>query len=274
MQAIRTATSLLLALGLVLLSSCTKQSGGVIDPAGTPAFLAAATAIPDTINMTTLPQSNGVLTVTVRARVRVVQQAGSAALSSIVVGVFASGATSPITISTLHDDGVSPDSLAGDGVYSVLLQFTILRSASGVLILRFIATDQLGYQSNTVETPLVLVRPNHLPVLSNLVAPDTVTVPVNGSTTFQVAIRATDVDGQGDISQVYFLSLDSSNPNQKFILNNDGSAPGSVAGDSTYALTLQVNDSPTVRKTYRFAFQAANSIGDTTASLIHRITIR
>ena len=274
MRASRIVTPVILAQALLCLSSCTKQSGGVIDPAGTPPFLSRATASPDTIRMSTLPQSNGVLTVTVRAQVQVIRPAGSAALSGVTVGVYPAGTPNPLLTSSLHDDGISPDSVAGDGLYSALLQFTILRSASGFLILRFNAADALGYQSNTVETALLLSRPSHLPVLSNLVAPDTVTVPVNGSDTLQVSIRVTDVDGQADVSQVYFLSLDSSNPTQKFIMNNDGSAPGSVPGDSTYALTLQVNDSPTVRKTYRFAFQAANSLGDTTASLIHRITIR
>jgi len=274
MRLFRAVSSLVLVQSLILLSSCTKQSGGVIDPVGTPPFLTNATALPDTIKMNTLPQSNGVLTVTVSASVQVVRQNGAAALSEVNVGVFTSGATSPLLSAPLHDDGVSPDVLAGDGVYSVLLHFTILRSASGILVLRFSSADQLGLQSNTLETPIVLVRPSHLPVLSNLLAPDTVTVPVNGSTTFQVSVRVTDVDGQEDVNQVYFLSLDSSNPTQKYILNNDGTAPGSVVGDSNYALTLQVNDSPTVRKTYRFAFQAVNSLGDTTASLIHLITIR
>jgi len=273
MRTARIVPTVVLTLAL-LLCSCTKQTGGVIDPTGVPSYLAGALASPDTIRMTTLPQSNGLLTVTVRAQVQVIRPAGSASLSAVNVAVIPDGATTSIYNAPLHDDGVSPDLVAGDGIYSALLQFTISRSASGVFILMFTATDQLGFQSNTVETPLFMIRPSHLPVLSNLVAPDTVTVPVGGSTTLQVSIRATDVDGQSDISQVYFLSLDSSNPTQKFIMNNDGSAPGSVPGDSTYALLIQVNDSPTVRRTYRFAFQAANSLGDTTGSLIHRITIQ
>jgi len=274
MRVNRTVAPLVLTQALLILSGCTKQTGGVIDPTGVPPFLSKALAAPDTIRMNTLPQSNGILTVTLRTQIQVTRQAGSAPISAVTVGVYPSGATSPLFAAALHDDGVSPDSLAGDGTFSAFLQFTIASSASGVFTLRFGATDQLGFQSNTVETPLVMVRPSHIPVLSNLVAPDTVTVPFDGSTTFQVSIRATDVDGQADISQVYFLSLDSSDPTKKYVLSNDGSAPGSVAGDSTYALKLQVSDSPTVRKTYRFAFQAANSFGDTTASILHRITIR
>jgi hypothetical protein len=172
----------------------------------------------------------------------------------------------------LHDDGSSPDSVAGDGVYSALIQFTIPRSASGVYILKVVATDIQGFVSNSVEAPLFMVRDSHAPVLSNLAAPDSVLLTVGETATIPLSIKATDPDGQADISQVYFLSLDSSNPTDKVLMYNDGSAPGSVPGDSIYSRTVQAPGT-SARKTYRFAFQAVNNFGDTSATILHSITL-
>ncbi len=258
---------------LAVIAGCTKQSGGVIDPTGAPPFMKGAAVSPDSVRMTSLPQSNGILTVTVRARAALSTPQGGSGIAAVSVAVIPSGATDPLLTVTMHDDGVSPDSIAGDGIYSALVQFTIPRSASGIYILKFVATDNQGFESNTEEAALFMIRDSHAPVLSNLVAPDSVLVPVGGSATISLYIRATDVDGQADISQVFFRSLDSSDPTQKFIMNNDGSAPGSVPGDSTYAIIVKATDSPTIRKTYRFAFQAVNSFGDTSATILHSVTL-
>ena len=267
--------ALMVASGFLLgmISGCTKQPGGVLDPSGIPPFVGAAAVYPDTIKMKSLPQSNGILTVTIRAQAKLIPQAGSAGIAGVNGVIIASGATDPLLTFVLHDDGSSPDSAAGDGVYSALIQFTIPRSASGFYTLRVVANDIQGFVSNTVEVPLFMLRDNHAPVLSNLVMPDSATVPVADSTTIPLYIRAVDQDGQADINSVYFRSLDSSDPTQRFVMKNDGSAPGSVPGDSTYSLIVKLRDSPTVRKTYRFAFQAIDSFGDTSATILHSITI-
>jgi hypothetical protein len=270
---VRSVSGILLILALALAGGCTRQSGGVIDPAVVPPFISGATASPDTIKMKSLPQSNGVLTVTVRAQAILLRQSGTAGIESLSAGVIAAGANDPLLTVQLHDDGVAPDSIAGDGSYSALIQFTISRSASGVFRLKMVASDNQGYTSNIVEVPLFMVRDSHAPVLSNLVAPDSVFLPSGATVTIPLYINATDVDGQADINQVYFQNLDSKDPTQRYIMKNDGSAPGSVAGDSTYAIIVQASDSPSVRRSYRFAFQAVNNFGDTSATLLHSITI-
>ena len=278
LQSARSQRSLLasvvtLAFTLSLLGGCTKESGGLLDPSGVPPLLKSAAVFPDTIRMKTLPQSNGVLTVTIRAEARIVRQSGSRDIAGVSAQIIASGQVEPFLTVALHDDGLASDSLAGDGVFSAAVQFKVPRSTSGVYRLRFVATDLQGAASNAVESPLFMVRDSHAPVLSNLVAPDSVLVPAGGSIPIPIYIRATDVDGQADINQVYFLSLDSSDPTRRFIMLNDGSAPGSVAGDSTYAIVVQAAESPTLRKTYRFAFQAVNNFGDTSATILHSLTI-
>jgi hypothetical protein len=88
-----------------------------------------------------------------------------------------------------------------------------------------------------------------------------------------MSVRATDQDGQTDITQVFFLSLDSSDPTQRYILKNDGSAPGSVAGDSIYAIIVQAASAQS-GKTYRLSFEAVDSFGDTSGTILHSIAIR
>jgi hypothetical protein len=251
---------------LLLISGCTKQTGGVIDPYGVPPFVGTARVYPDTVRMKSLPQSNGVLSVSVQVQARLVRQNGSAGVAGVTVDVIASGTTDPFLTVSLHDDGVSPDSVAGDGLYAALVQFTISRSTSGIYRLRVTATDNQGFVSNAFEVPVVMFRDSHAPVLSNLVAPDSAFVPAGGTATIPISIKATDPDGQADINSVYFRSLDSSDPTKQFAMTT-------ASGDSIYSIVVAAPDGPTVRKTYRFAFQAVNNLGDTCASILHRITL-
>jgi len=270
------AAILVSALALLGIQGCEKVSQGVVDPKGVPAFLSEALVKPDSLKLTTLPQSNGILTVNIQVRIRVAQPAGSAGLSSVGFNLFSTSATEPFLQGTLSDNGVAPDSAAGDGIYSAALQFGIPRSSSGRFRLQFTAKTNDGLVSNLVEKSLYMIRNNKAPVLSNLQAPDTVTVPAGGKDTLTIGVRTVDPDGQGDIRQVYFQSLDSSNPNFKIILRDDGDINGPsgdvTAGDSVYTINIRL-DNP-VHKTYRFAFQAVDAFGDTSATLLHRLTIQ
>jgi hypothetical protein len=60
-------------------------------------------------------------------------------------------------------------------------------------------------------------------------------------------------------------------------MKDDGGADplsgDAAAGDSLYTILIPVDNS-TTRKTYRFLFQAADAFGDTSAAILHRLTIR
>jgi len=268
-------TSATLSFLLFLICGCEKQPSGVIDPLASPIFLSWATVYPDSVLLTSLPQSNNILTVTVDVHAKVSLPIGSSRNIIVTVDVISAGSTDSFLTTGLHDDGVAPDSVAGDGIYSAQIVFTITKSASGIYTLLYSATDQLGNASNQIEQPLFLIRNSHAPVLSNLVAPDTVYLPTGGSVQINMYLRATDPDGQSDIKQVYWRSLDASDPTYRYTMHNDGSAPGSVPGDSNYAFPLLIQDSPPIpRKTFHFAFQAVNNFGDTSTTIIHRLTIK
>jgi hypothetical protein len=267
------ATALLLAL-----VGCEKVTDGTVDPSGFPPFVSVAVVRPDTVKLTTLVQQNGLLAVAVEVRMKVVSPPGTGPLASVVAELLPSTGNTPILSLNLADNGVAPDSTRGDSVYSGTLRFNVLKSASGRYRVRFSATTTDGLSSNLLEQPLYMIRNNVAPVLSNLLCPDTVTVPINSFVNFKITVKATDADGQADIKEVFFRSLDSSDPTHKIIMKDDGGADGLSgdlsAADSIYTVVVTVPDGPTVRKTYRFAFQAADAFGDTSATILHNITIR
>jgi hypothetical protein len=264
--------------GLIALTGCEKVTEGMVDPHGLPPFVSRAVVRPDTIKMTTLVEQNGFLLVSVLARLKVTSLPGTGQLASVTAELLPATGNTPIVRLGLVDDGNAPDSTRGDSVYSGTLQFTVPKAASGRYRVRFLATSTEGLLSNLLEEPLYMIRNNFAPTLSNLHAPDTVTVPVGGLADIVLTLKVVDQDGQSDIKEVFFRSLDSSDPSRKFGMKDDGNADGisgdAAAGDSVYTIVVRVTDGPTVRKTYRFAFQAADAFGDTTATLLHSLTIR
>jgi hypothetical protein len=259
-------------------AGCEKLSQGSVDPTSFPPFVSSAVVHPDTVKLTSLVEQNGLLAVSVDVRLKVVTPPGTGPLSSVVAQLLPSTGNTPILTLTLADNGAAPDSTRADSVYSGTLHFNLLKSASGRYRVRFSATTTDGLSSNLLEQPLYIIRNNVAPVLSNLQCPDTVTVPLNSVVNFKITVKAVDGDGQADVKEVFFRSLDSSDPTRKIIMKDDGSADGlsgdAAAADSIYTVVVTVSDGPTVRKTYRFAFQASDAFGDTSATILKNITIR
>jgi hypothetical protein len=91
-----------------------------------------------------------------------------------------------------------------------------------------------------------------------------------------MSVRADDPDGLEDIQEVYFRSLDSSDPQRKFFLLDDGDLAGSgdrVAGDGVFSIIVELLPG-TPARTFRFAFQAQDTFGDTSATILHSLTVR
>jgi hypothetical protein len=266
------------AVVILAFAGCEKLSQGSVDPTSFPPFVSTAVVHPDTVKLTSLVEQNGLLAVSVDVRLKVVTPPGTASLSSVVAQLLPSAGNAPILTLTLADNGVAPDSTGGDGVYSGTLHFSLLKSASGRYRVRFSATTTDGLSSNLLERPLYIARNNVPPILSDIQCPDTVTVPIGSSVYFKITVKAVDGDGQTDIKEVFFRSLDSSDPSHKIIMKDDGNADGfsgdAVAGDSVFSVVVTVPDGPTVRKTYRFGFGASDAFGDTSVTILKNITIR
>jgi hypothetical protein len=262
-----------------LLTGCEDPGTGALDPRGSAPFLESARVTPDSLNLGRLIPGPSGLPIVVTATVRLTDRDAGGSVSA-AVEVYAPADDSLITSVPLRDNGGPPDATAGDGIFSARIQFSVTESQAGRYRVRFSASDELGLRANTLEQPLVLARgkPNSPPELSALVAPDTVTLPTSGSLLVTMSVAVSDSDGYGDIRDVFFRSLDSSDPTRRFFLKDDGgsgtpSSGDAVAGDGRFSIIVQL-PSTTPRRDYTFAFQATDAAGDESTTLLHILTVQ
>jgi hypothetical protein len=280
--------------GLVLVAGfgagCDKNPLGTVEnnghaPGNHAPFLSSPALSPASVYIDSLTPSAGVYSFAVIVRVTATDADGADDIVGVNAALLPPGESTPGPGIPLLDNGVLPDSTAGDGVYMARIQFGVARSEAGVYRVQISATDRTGLASNGVDLPLEIRRRNSPPSLSGLVAPDTVTLPVGGMIVVLLSVAASDSDGLGDIQQVYFRSLTSSNPTFKFSLKDDGSTdpppiagwPSSgdlVAGDGIYTIRIPLVDGQSQRRTNTFAFQAVDRFGDTSATVIHYLTVQ
>ncbi len=284
-----TRLSPLLAAGIVLaaawaLQGCDKNPLGTVESNGHAPSLTAPAITPASVNIDSMTANgNGFYTFSVSMQAKVTDADGN--IQTVGVGVVMPGGSAPYYQLILRDDGVAPDAVAGDGIYSTSFTFTIDRSEAGTYRCQFYAVDNSGLSSNSMDIPFLVKRRNSPPIIASVAAPDTVTLPVGGTIYVTLSVAASDSDGLADIAQVYFRSLTSTNPTFKFYLLDDGSLNGAVppfgipsgdavAGDGTFTLTAVLSDPGTARRTNLFAYQAIDRTGDTSATVYKYLTVK
>lgn len=177
---------------------------------------------------------------------------------------------------TLKDDGTDGDLIPGDGTYSRRIDTSFARGQTGDFFFRFQAIDRAGNQSNPpVRLVKVLSGVNLPPLISNLVAPDTVSRSVGGE--YLLTLDVTDPQGLDDIARVFFNSYKpDSTPStgNPFLMRDDGQGGDVVEGDGTYSYLLIVPVDPPIQLgDYRFEFQAEDKSGAKSNLIIHIITV-
>ncbi len=117
---------------------------------------------------------------------------------------------------------------------------------------------------------------NVAPVISNLAAPDTVSLGAS-TTPILLTVQVDDGNGLSDIQSVFFNSYlppdghpSSSNP---FVMYDDGTNGDKVAGDGIYSLTIGLPPSAS-KGTYRFEFQAKDRSGALSNKIIHNLVVK
>ncbi|MBF8248409.1 MAG: hypothetical protein HW374_1209, partial [Bacteroidetes bacterium] len=198
---------------------------------------------------------------------------------SSVQYIFRNGSGSSILAAgSLLDDGNPPDTQRNDSLYSGRLTFQIVRSTVGVMLVELFAEDGSGYMSNSAILFLRIVRLNRAPILSNLVAPDTVKL-ASQDQLLQLRVTANDSDGVSDIRRVSFSSFrPNGNPSSgnPFLMFDDGQVNGTsgdlVLGDQVYSLRILL-PATTEPGTYRFEFQALDLSSVVSNVIIHRIVV-
>jgi len=264
---------------LALLMSCEPASNGVIDylhfpPAAVSGSVTPATVNTDTINVGPERLPGDLLPISLFASMKVIPGDGPV---NVRYTVYEDRSTSPIAEGVLSDNGAAPDVAASDSTFSGIVQFQILRSVVGTMTVDMVA-ESGGLKSVALLRTLTIVRANEPPVISNVQAPDTVTL--SGETQeIDVYLSASDPDGPDDIRLVYFNSfLPSGAPSSQnpFQMYDDGNLPDhgdASANDGIYSLRI-VLPPGTSSGTYRFEFHARDRSNVESNTIVHAILVQ
>jgi hypothetical protein len=116
---------------------------------------------------------------------------------------------------------------------------------------------------------------NIAPVISNLVAPDTVALGIDTVHIF-ISVDASDSNGLNDIKNVFFNSfLPNGNPSSgnPFMMYDDGTNGDVTANDGTYSLIVALPPSGVLLGTYRWEFQAKDYGNKISNIIIHYVEV-
>ena len=273
---LRTAT--ILAVSVILTQvGCDKNPLGTVESQGHPPSVSKVQLTPTAVYIDSIAPINGSYSITEILKATVTDPDGQSDIRAVLGDIVGPSGEHLFGV-TLLDDGAGPDSLRGDGVFSARVSFSVSRAMVGRYYPFVTATDGSGLQSNGVAPSLLLYRHNSPPRISNLTAPDTVHAQLEVSILIPMTVVASDSDGLADIKEVFFLSLDSSDPTAHFQLLDDGGANGSLsgdqlAGDGVYSVVIRLTPTQGMKTRFRFQFQAKDAAGDTSASILHTLNI-
>jgi len=182
----------------------------------------------------------------------------------------------------LYDDGnvaLHGDLTKGDNIFSnkypfsqlyingrYTIQYYIVNSTDNEVL---VAEHNFIYNNNVADIA---------PVVSNLVAPDTVTIS-SDTIHINLSIQVADSNGLHDIDIVFFNSfLPSGNPSSQnpFLMFDDGNSVhgDAVAGDGIYSQIISLPPSGVTKGTYRWEFQARDREKKTSNIIIHNIVVQ
>lgn len=269
----------LLFLASLLFLSCEKEKSGLIDPKLTGPFITSAFLRDAAVNLDTTTSAavihlpNGLYEVTDSFAVHVTDDNGLQSITQVTYQVYLPGSTDyaasgPLNRGTTDSSGVT---------YYGQFSFILGRSDIGIYKVEAVANDQFNLSSNAEQTSLIVSRRNSIPQVTSADVPDTVTLALGGTVLITMTATVADSDGAGDITEVYFYSLNSTDPTKKFDLLDDGNAGGlsgdALAGDGIYTITVVLSDHPGVRKTYGFEFHAQDKAGAISPRLTKYLTV-
>jgi len=181
----------------------------------------------------------------------------------------------------MADDGnkeISGDAIAGDGTYSSKFKFISEEITPGEFRFVFQAKDKGNLLSNTIGHRLT-VKVNDSPVISNVIAPDTVKINPLQNTPILITVDVMDSQGLSDIDYVRFRSFlpdgqeANNSPIQLFDDGNTESSGDAVAGDGTYSIIINLPPSGVTPGDFKFVFEAKDKSGALSNTIEHILTV-
>ena len=217
----------------LLLAAC-DAAPGLPATEGAPPVLSDLAFTPDRVDVASLgePQSAETANVPFALEVTGRDPDGAAALQvSYLVRSPVPGAE-PLYTGTLQ----AVPGEAGRYRDSTTLQIPV--AEVGVYTIRVLAVDADGLASNQAIGSLLLAAGGRPPVIEDVVVPERITRPGEGTTTLTLAAVVSDPDGLANLSSVAFWNVNS--PANTFPLNDRGAGGDETAGDGRYTATVQI----------------------------------
>ena len=231
--------------------SCEKKDDSIVDPSFKSPLISNPYRSKDTV-FTTSGAPSIILNTSVFA-----DENDGGSISSVVCKIYS---PDNLLIGTfnMHDDGIAPDSVAGDRRYSSAVNVSNISCLLvGNYSIQFIAQNSAGLNSNQINSFIVVVNSaNQPPALSSPNLPDSVVRPSTGTIDLTITLTAIDPDGSCDINTVYF---DAYRANGNFI----GRIPMTATGNNIYSYTNTVSYSPadSAYGYFKYFFQAVDNSG-------------
>lgn len=250
----------------VLFLSCEKKDSTIIDPVLNFPAISSASITPSTFDTNLVHGVARVVVSSVDPIQKVTVQVTDPANADR--GTF-----------QLLDNGVAPDDTANDGVYSGYVNFSMDCRLRGQYKALFIAQATTSYYSNTITVIFNVISNQGLkPILSNLIAPDSLQRPISGYNIVFLRVTATDPVGACNIKWVFFNSYKpdgSGSGGNPFAMYDDGDSLNhcdQIVHDGNYSLCIAI-DNQAQLGSYTFKFNAQEWSGALSDTLIHHIYV-
>ena len=169
------------------------------------------------------------------------------------------------------------DETAGDKIFSIKIPMSS-KLLSGEYRTEYFASDFEGTSYRLSVNKFVFDNgsANQEPVISDLVAPDTLTV--QDTTVFRLTMKAIDPNGKQDLARVYFVVTrpDGTSNNAALLMYDDGNFRDhgdDVANDDIYSIIVSVF-STNQKGDYTFTFNAEDRGKKKSLPIIKKIVIK
>jgi hypothetical protein len=268
-------------LGFIFLSGCEKKYDTIIDspksaPFATIPTFSLSVVNTDTINIGSVQTSQDILKFRAVASLKIEQSTGKESIKSVQYLLSDFQASFILSEGILRNDGTFPDTNPIDNTYSAYVDFQIQRALVGDFIIRMWCQDQNDNMSNAFFLPLHIVRFNHAPIISNLIALNTLH---RGNILF-LKIQVADSDGISDVNEVSYKSLkpdgtyaNNGDPIQMYDDGNSQYPSGDlVAGDGIYTYSTDQTQAAPLG-TYVYTFKALDRLHAISNTITHQMTI-
>lgn len=227
----------------IVFSACEKNDDSVIDPTLSFPRILSASVTPNTFDTISV---NGIITAIVTSDLPIAN----------VTAIVKNPLNAVVGTVTLKDNGIAPDSAAGDGKFTGSMNVTLSCKLVGPYTIGIIAANNSGLSSNQFNVGFNLTNgTNHRPTLTFVISPDSLLLPsgANGDSVVLAFLQAwpNDPDGICDVGEVQFHSYRPDGTvtnNGNFIsLFDDGDIPNhcdTIAGDGKFSLCIKLVNNP------------------------------